>query len=49
MIRSPTDSRRAAQRLVRMLAYMFGRAHPHFLWNATGYRPTGFEGDWLDG
>ncbi|MFF8012883.1 hypothetical protein [Streptomyces sp. NPDC007929] len=32
-----------------LLAYMFGGAHPHFLWNATGYRPTGLEGDWLDG
>ncbi|MFG2958113.1 hypothetical protein ACGF5O_30910 [Streptomyces sp. NPDC048291] len=32
-----------------LLAYMFGGAHPHFLWNATGYRPTGVTGDWLDG
>ncbi|MET7700866.1 hypothetical protein [Streptomyces sp. NPDC005485] len=32
-----------------LLAYMFGCAHPHFLWNATGHRPTGVEGDWLDG
>ncbi|MGW3116527.1 hypothetical protein ACWDBW_05115 [Streptomyces sp. NPDC001107] len=32
-----------------LLAYMFGAAHPHFLWNATGYRPTAVEGDWLDG
>ena len=32
-----------------LLAYMFAGAHPHFLWNATGYRPTGVEGDWLDG
>ena len=32
-----------------LLAYMFGCAHPHFLWNATGYRPTGVTGDWLDG
>jgi hypothetical protein len=32
-----------------LLAYMFGGAHPHFLWNAMGYRPTGVEGDWLDG
>ncbi|MFE7173978.1 hypothetical protein [Streptomyces sp. NPDC057616] len=32
-----------------LLAYMFGGAHPHFLWNATGYRPTGVAGDWLDG
>lgn len=32
-----------------LLAYMFGCAHPHFLWNATGFRPTGLAGDWLDG
>ncbi|MFJ3305293.1 hypothetical protein ACIPSA_19640 [Streptomyces sp. NPDC086549] len=32
-----------------LLAYMFGSAHPHFLWNATGHRPTGVTGDWLDG
>ncbi|GAA2613217.1 hypothetical protein GCM10010304_77230 [Streptomyces roseoviolaceus] len=32
-----------------LLAYMFGCAHPHFLWNATGYRPTSLAGDWLDG
>ncbi|MGW3284933.1 hypothetical protein ACWDR3_09835 [Streptomyces sp. NPDC001002] len=32
-----------------LLAYMFGAAHPHFLWNATGYRPTDVAGDWLDG
>ncbi|MFH0519442.1 hypothetical protein ACHBTE_20000 [Streptomyces sp. M41] len=32
-----------------LLAYMFGCAHPHFLWNAMGYRPTDLEGDWLDG
>ncbi|MCX4885777.1 hypothetical protein [Streptomyces sp. NBC_00847] len=32
-----------------LLAYMFGCAHPHFLWNATGYRPTTVTGDWLDG
>ena len=32
-----------------LLAYMFGCAHPHFLWNATGYRPTRLAGDWLDG
>ncbi|MDH6213829.1 hypothetical protein [Streptomyces pseudovenezuelae] len=32
-----------------LLAYMFGSAHPHFLWNATGYRPTDVAGDWLDG
>ncbi|MEU8990724.1 hypothetical protein AB0C98_30665 [Streptomyces sp. NPDC048558] len=32
-----------------LLAYMFGCAHPHFLWNATGSRPTDLAGDWLDG
>ncbi|MEU6372414.1 hypothetical protein [Streptomyces sp. NPDC046909] len=32
-----------------LLAYMFAGAHPHFLWNATGYRATRVEGDWLDG
>jgi hypothetical protein len=32
-----------------LLAYMFGAAHPHFLWNATGYRPSDVAGDWLDG
>ncbi|WP_369275158.1 hypothetical protein AB5J55_39015 [Streptomyces sp. R11] len=32
-----------------LLAYMFGCAHPHFLWNTTGYRPTDVAGDWLDG
>ncbi|WP_317454006.1 hypothetical protein [Streptomyces sp. TRM68416] len=32
-----------------LLAYMFGGAHPHFLWNATGHRPTDLAGDWLDG
>ncbi|MGW7378219.1 hypothetical protein [Streptomyces sp. NPDC054794] len=32
-----------------LIAYMFGCAHPHFLWNATGYRPTELAGDWLDG
>ncbi|MFC9504774.1 hypothetical protein [Streptomyces sp. NPDC057002] len=32
-----------------LLAYMFGCAHPHFLWNATGYRPSSLAGDWLDG
>ncbi|MGI5460507.1 hypothetical protein ACQEWB_46535 [Streptomyces sp. CA-249302] len=32
-----------------LLAYMFGCAHPHFLWNATGHRPTSVTGDWLDG
>ncbi|MFF4362703.1 hypothetical protein [Streptomyces sp. NPDC001604] len=32
-----------------LLSYMFGCAHPHFIWNATGYRPSGVTGDWLDG
>ncbi|WAZ25839.1 hypothetical protein STRCI_007363 [Streptomyces cinnabarinus] len=32
-----------------LLAYMFGCAHPHFLWNATGHRPSDVTGDWLDG
>ena len=32
-----------------LLAYMFGCAHPHFIWNATGHRPTSVTGDWLDG
>ncbi|MHC3467239.1 hypothetical protein ACYF6T_00855 [Streptomyces sp. 7R007] len=32
-----------------LLAYMFGCAHPHFLWNATGHRPASVAGDWLDG
>ena len=32
-----------------LLAYMFGCAHPHFLWNAMEYRPTAVAGDWLDG
>ncbi len=32
-----------------ILAYMYGCAHPHFLWNAMGYRPTALAGDWLDG
>ncbi|MFJ9722203.1 hypothetical protein ACIRP3_05565 [Streptomyces sp. NPDC101209] len=32
-----------------LLAYMFGCAHPHFIWNATGYRPSNVTGDWLDG
>ncbi|MEV0174292.1 hypothetical protein AB0I00_24620 [Streptomyces sp. NPDC050803] len=32
-----------------LLAYMFGCAHPHFLWNATGHRPSDVAGDWLDG
>ncbi len=34
---------------IALLAYMFGGAHPHFLWNCTGYRPTAVWGDWLDG
>ncbi|MEV5954002.1 hypothetical protein AB0M11_09560 [Streptomyces sp. NPDC051987] len=32
-----------------LLSYMFGCAHPHFIWNATGHRPTTVTGDWLDG
>ena len=32
-----------------LLSYMFGCAHPHFIWNATGSRPTSVTGDWLDG
>ncbi|MFE0675620.1 hypothetical protein [Streptomyces sp. NPDC058867] len=32
-----------------LLAYMFGCAHPHFLWNGTGHRPAELQGDWLDG
>ncbi|MFD4510981.1 hypothetical protein [Streptomyces sp. NPDC058457] len=32
-----------------LLSYMFGCAHPHFIWNATGYQPTTVTGDWLDG
>ncbi|WP_369211435.1 hypothetical protein [Streptomyces flavofungini] len=32
-----------------LLAYMFGCAHPHFLWNAMGHRPSDLAGDWLDG
>ncbi|MGI5347938.1 hypothetical protein ACQEU8_07035 [Streptomyces sp. CA-250714] len=32
-----------------LLAYMFGCAHPHFLWNAQGYVPSAVGGDWLDG
>ncbi|MEU6683370.1 hypothetical protein [Streptomyces sp. NPDC046832] len=34
---------------IALLAYMFGCAHPHFLWSATGYRPSDLAGDWLDG
>ncbi|HET7330994.1 hypothetical protein, partial [Dyella sp.] len=32
-----------------LLAYMFGCAHPHFLWNCLDYTPTAVSGDWLDG
>ncbi|WP_228824787.1 hypothetical protein [Nocardia blacklockiae] len=32
-----------------LLAYMFGCAHPHFLWNCLGYTPSPVHGDWLDG
>jgi hypothetical protein len=32
-----------------LLAYMYGCAHPHFLWNAMAYRPSSLDGDWLDG
>ncbi|WP_432110381.1 hypothetical protein [Streptomyces sp. AA1529] len=32
-----------------LLSYMFGCAHPHFLWNAQGYAPSAVAGDWLDG
>ncbi|WP_344564615.1 hypothetical protein [Streptomyces axinellae] len=32
-----------------LLAYMFGCAHPHFLWNGQGFAPTAVGGDWLDG
>ncbi|MFJ1455219.1 hypothetical protein [Nocardia sp. N2S4-5] len=32
-----------------LLAYMFGCAHPHFLWNCLGHARTLVEGDWLDG
>ncbi|MFI7241474.1 hypothetical protein [Streptomyces qinglanensis] len=32
-----------------LLSYMFGCAHPHFLWNAQGYAPSAVVGDWLDG
>ncbi|MET8507525.1 hypothetical protein ABZV60_23150 [Streptomyces sp. NPDC004787] len=32
-----------------LLAYMFGCAHPHFLWNTIGHRPAAVTGDWLDG
>ncbi|KAB2347055.1 hypothetical protein F8566_22190 [Actinomadura rudentiformis] len=32
-----------------LLAYMFGCAHPHFLWNCVGYRSDAVAGDELDG
>lgn len=32
-----------------LLAYMFGCAHPHFLWNAVAHRPASLDGDWIDG
>lgn len=32
-----------------LLAYMFGCAHPHFLWNCLDCTPTAVSGDWLDG
>ena len=32
-----------------LLAYLFGCAHPHFLWNCLNYTPTAVTGDWLDG
>ncbi|MGP3985895.1 hypothetical protein [Streptomyces sp. 3N207] len=32
-----------------LLAYMFGCAHPHFLWNAQAFASTAVGGDWLDG
>ncbi|MFG2004948.1 hypothetical protein ACGFNU_37960 [Spirillospora sp. NPDC048911] len=32
-----------------LLAYMFGCAHPHFLWNCVGYRRGAVVGDELDG
>jgi hypothetical protein len=31
-----------------LLAYMFGCAHPHFLWNCVGYTATAVGGDQLD-
>lgn len=31
-----------------LLAYMFGCAHPHFLWNSVGYSATSVGGDQLD-
>jgi hypothetical protein len=32
-----------------LLSYMFGCAHPHFLWNCLGHQNTTVSGDWLDG
>ncbi len=32
-----------------LLAYMFGCAHPHFLWNCVGYSGGAVAGDALDG
>ncbi len=32
-----------------LLVYMFGCAHPHFLWNTLGHACTSMGGDWLDG
>ncbi|MCH0542274.1 hypothetical protein I3F58_22515 [Streptomyces sp. MUM 203J] len=32
-----------------LLAYMFGCAHPHLVWNTQGHVPTEVGGDWLDG
>ncbi|SEG89342.1 hypothetical protein SAMN05444920_106434 [Nonomuraea solani] len=32
-----------------LLSYLFGCAHPHFLWNGLGYAPGNLTGDWLDG
>ncbi|MFF0741756.1 hypothetical protein ACFYVL_15270 [Streptomyces sp. NPDC004111] len=32
-----------------LLVYLFGAAHPHFLWNCLGHEPTALDGDWLDG
>lgn len=32
-----------------LLSYLFGCAHPHFLWNCLGHRNPAVSGDWLDG
>ena len=32
-----------------LLIYLFGAAHPHFLWNGLGHVPAALGGDWLDG